>query len=112
MSLNIKFPLAIHTDGVVLSVRVTPNAKKDAVENIKLDVNGKAKLRVRVTAVPEDGKANKAVIKLLAKYFAISSSSFTLISGDTSRHKRFLITAPYEMPKFYEMLCSCLIPYV
>ncbi len=109
MSLNIKLPLATCIEGVALSVRVTPNAKKDAVENIKLDAKGKVELWVRVVAVPEDGKANKAVIKLLAKYFAISSSSFTLMSGEASRHKRFLIAVPYEIPKLYEMLRSCLI---
>ena len=66
-----------------LEVRVIPNAKAEAI-SIEDD-----QIRVRVTVVPEDGKANKAVIALLAKALGVSKSSVTLIRGETSRTKLF-----------------------
>jgi uncharacterized protein len=48
-------------------------------------------LRVQVTAVPEKGKANKALVKLLAGLLGISASRCSLLSGETSSRKKFLI---------------------
>ena len=44
-------------------------------------------LRVRVKAVPDKGKANAAVIALLAKALSVPKSAMTLVSGDTARLK-------------------------
>lgn len=94
--MTIILPLIPHAEGCILAIYVTPKAAKDYIGSIEIDASGKAWLRVRITAVPEDGKANKAVIKLLAKSWKIASSSFSVLSGDTSRQKRLFITAPYE----------------
>lgn len=48
-------------------------------------------LRVRVTAVPDKGKANTAVIGLLAKALGVPKSAVTLVSGDTARLKTVAI---------------------
>jgi hypothetical protein len=48
-------------------------------------------LKIRVTAAPEKGKANKALIKLLAKETGIASGCFEVVSGATSRKKRLII---------------------
>ena len=69
-----------------LAVRVTPNAKTDAI------VIDEAQVKVRVTVVPEDGKANKAVIALVAKALGVSKSSVTIVRGETSREKVLQIT--------------------
>lgn len=69
--------------GAELAVRVTPKARRNAVI---LDVQG---LRVLVTAVPEKGKANEAVAKLLAKSLGVAKSRLKLIRGETSRDKVF-----------------------
>ena len=61
--------------------RVTPNAKADAISIED------GQLKVRVTVVPEDGKANKAVIALLAKALGVSKSSVTIVRGETARDK-------------------------
>ncbi|ETX15856.1 hypothetical protein OCH239_11785 [Roseivivax halodurans JCM 10272] len=71
--------------GSTLSLRVTPRASRDAVEETA------AGLKVRVTAPPEDGKANAAVQKLLAKALGIAKTRLTLIAGQTSRDKVFRI---------------------
>ena len=46
-------------------------------------------LKATVTAVPEKGRANEALIELLAKTFKIRKSAFNLVSGETDRHKTF-----------------------
>ena len=67
-------------------MRVTPRAKHNEVSGVS---NGA--LQVRTTAPPADGKANSAVIKLLAKYLGVAPSSISLLRGQTSRNKRFLV---------------------
>jgi len=69
---------------VVVSLRVTPRSARDAIEGV--DETGA--IRVRVTAAPADGAANKAVQKLLAKTLGLPKGAVTLITGATSRHKR------------------------
>lgn len=89
-------PLTPDADGCVLAVHATPRARKDAIEGIETDAAGQAWLRIRTTAAPEDGKANKAIIKHLSKQWKIAASCFTLVSGGTSRYKRIRIAAPYQ----------------
>lgn len=71
--------------GSELAVRVTPKASRARIE-----VEGNA-IRVYVTVVPEDGKANAAVQALLAKALGIAKSRVTLIRGATARDKVFRI---------------------
>lgn len=70
-----------------IALRVTPNAKADAI-SIEDGL-----LKIRVTVVPEDGKANKAVIALLAKALGVSKSSVTIVRGETARDKLVRIDA-------------------
>ena len=72
---------------MTLHLRVTPNAGADRIDGTELRDDGTAVLRVRVTAVPDKGKANAAVIGLLAKALGVSKSALTLVSGDTARLK-------------------------
>ena len=72
-------------DGTEFTVRVTPRASKN-----RIDAEGD-KIRVYVTTVPENGKANTAVRKLLAKAIGLAPSRLVLVSGDTSRDKQFRI---------------------
>ncbi|MBA4757523.1 MAG: DUF167 domain-containing protein [Sphingosinicella sp.] len=68
-----------------LSIRVTPNASVDAVQMPADQDNGV--LQVRVTATPEDGKANAAVLRLLADALKQPVSSLELLRGGGARHK-------------------------
>ncbi|MBO0661152.1 DUF167 family protein [Jiella sp. MQZ9-1] len=81
----------IEGEDVVLFVRVTPRAAKDAVEAVQVDAAGDKRLAVRLRAVPEDGKANKALIALLAKSWGIPKSTITVASGTTQRQKTLRI---------------------
>lgn len=69
--------------GAEFSLRVTPKASRNAVEQTPEG------LKVWVTTVPEDGKANKAVVKLLADALGVAKSRLTLVRGATSRDKVF-----------------------
>ncbi len=79
-------------DGILLFVRVTPRASKDAIEGVVTDADGNARLAVRLRAVPEDGKANKALIALLAKSWKIPKSAIEVVSGFTMRQKTLKLT--------------------
>jgi len=69
-----------------IKVKVKPNAKKDEIKKIDTDY-----YEVRVTAVPEKGKANKRVIEILSKHFKVPKSKIRLVRGETSREKVFEI---------------------
>ena len=79
--------LSGRADGVRLAIKLTPRAGRDAVQGIEVDAQGQAWLAVRVTAAPESGKANAALIKLLAKRWGLPASAVRLVSGATSRRK-------------------------
>lgn len=65
-----------------LTIRVQPRAKRNAIE-----VDGE-KVTVRVTAVPENGKANDAVVALLAKRLGIAKRRISVVRGHKARDKR------------------------
>ena len=72
-------------EGAEIAVRVTPKAGRD-----RILVEDDA-IRVYVTTVPEDGKANKAVVKLISKALGVPKTRLDLIRGATSRDKVFRI---------------------
>jgi len=79
-------PLAhLAQPGIQIAVRVTPRAARNRI------TQKDGQIRVYVTAVPEDGKANVAVQKLLAKALGVAKSRLTLIRGQTARDKTFTI---------------------
>ncbi|WP_236020209.1 DUF167 domain-containing protein [Sabulicella rubraurantiaca] len=78
--------------GVVVALRVTPGARRDAVEGIAEGPDGTPLLRLRVAAPPVEGAANAAVLRLLAKALGVRPSAVTLLAGETARIKRVAIT--------------------
>jgi len=80
-------PFEAVTDGVRLSLRVTPKASRNAIAGLADTASGDKALKVTVTAVPENGKANEAVVKLLAKAWKLPKTSLTVVAGATDRNK-------------------------
>ncbi|WP_193174406.1 DUF167 family protein [Oricola nitratireducens] len=81
-------------DGHVdIFLRVTPNASRNAIEGAETRDDGQVRLRLRITAQPEKGKANKAAIAILAKALHLPKSAFSVISGETARDKTLRIGA-------------------
>jgi uncharacterized protein len=80
-------------EAVLLHVHVQPKARANAVKGW----HGAA-LRVSVTAAPENGKANRAVIALLAETFDVAPSSINLVRGAASRDKWFRMPQGVKIP--------------
>lgn len=78
--------LQTHDEGVILPVHAQPGARRSGV----VGEHGGA-LKVAVTQAPEKGKANKAIIAVLAKSLHLKKSQIELLSGATSTQKRFLL---------------------
>jgi uncharacterized protein (TIGR00251 family) len=79
--------LTSHAGGTVLPVRAQPGAKKNAVIGERAGA-----LRVAVSAAPEKGKANAAIQDVLAEALGCRASQIGLLSGETSRDKKFLVS--------------------
>ena len=80
-------------DDLLLNLYVQPNTKKD--ELIGEYGNN---LKIRITALPVENKANKHLIKFLAKTFSVSSTKVELLKGENQRIKRVKILAPATLP--------------
>ncbi|EJF81321.1 Uncharacterised ACR, YggU family COG1872 [Candidatus Bartonella washoeensis] len=84
------------THGLSLFVHLSPKASIDRIMGVECRDDGKQYLVIRIRAVPEDGKANKALIKFLAKQWKIPSSCIALKSGATSRYKQLYFSGYSE----------------
>jgi uncharacterized protein (TIGR00251 family) len=72
--------------GIVLAVKAAPKSSRDAILGVMDTPQGPA-LKVAVTAAPDRGKANAAVIELIANAFGVPKSAVTVIAGATDRSK-------------------------
>lgn len=90
---------------VTCAVNVTPKSGKDQVVGVSVADDGTREVRVRVTAPPENGKANKAVCKLMAGVLGVSKSAVSVKRGDTSHHKMLEIAMdPAAYQAWYDAL--------
>ena len=67
-----------------LPLKVVPGASRDGIQWLD---EAQTILKVRVTAAPEKGKANKAVTALIAAHLGLPKAAVTLVSGNTSQQK-------------------------
>ena len=74
-------------DGCILKCWIQPRSSRNALVGIHGDA-----IKIALTAPPVDGKANKELLKFLAKYFKLPKSSIQIIAGESSRNKTILIT--------------------
>jgi uncharacterized protein (TIGR00251 family) len=75
-----------HPDGTILSVKAQPGARRNEVRGVQ-----DGALKVCVTQAPEKGKANKALVEVLAKWLGVKKSQVELITGETASQKKFLV---------------------
>ena len=80
-------PFAETADGVRLAVRLTPKASAERIIGLADEADGGVVLKVAVTAAPENGKANAALVKLLARAFGLPPRDFSVVRGATDRRK-------------------------
>jgi uncharacterized protein (TIGR00251 family) len=79
-------PFATTTGGVRLRIRLTPRAAERII-GLAEEVGGGVALKVAVNAPPEDGKANEALLRLLARTLDLPRRDFSIALGATQRHK-------------------------
>lgn len=72
--------------GVILNCRVVPRAGKNAVQGLM----GEA-VKIRLTAPPVEGKANKALVEFLAEALDVARADVEILAGETSRNKRVFV---------------------
>ncbi|MEI9966010.1 MAG: DUF167 family protein [Caulobacteraceae bacterium] len=77
--------------GARLVVRLTPRADRDRIDGWGADADGRPVLKARTTAAPADGKANAALIRLVADALGLPPSAVRLASGASSRVKTLRI---------------------
>lgn len=83
---------------LILRLRLTPRSSRDQV----LDIMGD-RLKISITAPPVDGKANKHLVKFLAKQFRVAKSQICIVSGETDRDKTLRIEAPGCLPDEFQI---------
>ena len=75
---------------IIFTLRILPNSSKNEI--IKAD----GAIKVKITAPPVDGKANKALLEFLSKTFKIPKTSFSIVKGKTSKDKTLSVKAADE----------------
>ena len=72
--------------GVVLAVRLTPNSSRDEISGYTDEY-----VKIKISAPPNENKANKKLLEFISKYFDIPKTDTILVSGDKSRLKKILL---------------------
>lgn len=78
--------LRTHPQGTLLDLRAQPGARREGIVGVQAD-----RLKVAVHAAPEKGKANAAIIEVLAEELGLKRSQIQLVSGETSPKKTVLL---------------------
>ncbi len=81
----------LEANGIALWLRLTPKGGRDAVEGVETLSDGRRVLKARVRAAPDNGKANAALIDLLAGWLRAPKRAISIRSGETARIKQIFI---------------------
>ncbi len=73
-------------DGIIIPARIQPNSSKEKIMGEYAE-----KLKIAVTSPPEKGKANKSIVKVLAKWLNIKTSDIQIVSGEKSKDKKIFV---------------------
>ena len=100
-------PYGVNVSGIRLAVRLTPKARRAAIRGIARAADGAAYVKAGVTAPAEGGKANRALIKLLARELRLPASTMHIAAGATARQKSVQIAGdPAQLRKRLELFCG------
>ena len=70
-----------------LRVHILPYAKKSEIVSSQRDLFGKETMQIRIAAPAEDGKANKELVRFLARHFSVAKSNVSIVVGEFARDK-------------------------
>jgi uncharacterized protein (TIGR00251 family) len=85
-------PWRARDGGLALIVRLTPKSARDEILGIACLSDGRRVIKARVRATPQDGEANAALIRLIAKSLRIPAASIRIESGATARLKTLILS--------------------
>ena len=85
-------------ENLILSCSIQPKSGEDRIVGPAGEY-----LKIRITAPPTDGKANKHLLRYLAKQFKVKQNAITIKSGHSSRIKRLCIEKPVLIPRVLEL---------
>jgi len=85
--LNRPSPFSAARDGVRVRVRLAPRASANRLVGLVAEADGGVALKIMVTAAAEHGKANDALIDLLARAWHIAKSDISIVAGAGDRRK-------------------------
>lgn len=80
-------PIKLVRGGVRVAIRLTPRAKADRIIAVTGSAGGALMLKASVTAPPESGRANEALLLLLASAWRLSRRDLAIVAGVASRQK-------------------------
>ncbi len=89
-------PYRLGDKGLELFVRVQPGASRPGLGGLREGAEGRVFLEARVTAPPEGGKANAALIKLISKETGLAKSRISITGGQSAREKSLLLEGDGE----------------
>ncbi|QPC85847.1 DUF167 domain-containing protein [Mesorhizobium sp. NBSH29] len=102
-------PVRLRSDGLDIQVRLTPRAATDTIDGLMEAADGRIYIKVRVRSVPEGGRANTALERLVSTWLGVPVRDVALASGSTSRIKTVRIAGdPAETAKRLQGLIGCL----
>ena len=103
-------PYSMNDSGIRLAIRLTPKASHASINGMARTNDGQAYVKATVTAPAEGGKANRALLKLLARELRQPASTMHIASGATARQKSIQIAGnPANLKKRLELFCGELI---
>ena len=85
--------IVINDNGVLVRLKISPNSSKN-----QIIIDGDI-IKLKITAQPIEGKANKAVIEYLSKLLKTPKTSIEILKGDTSKEKTIFITTSDNVKK-------------
>ena len=84
-------PFAPTAGGLSVRLRLTPSGRANRIDGVAAEADGASHFKAQVTAAPEKGKANQALVKMLAKEWGVAKSDIEVVQGQTARNKTLLI---------------------
>ncbi len=72
-------------EGLIIRLKISPNASKNEI------IRSSDGIKIKITAQPIDGKANKCLVEFISKKYKIPKSSIAIVRGETSKEKTILI---------------------
>ncbi len=84
-------PYAAVPEGLRVFVRLQPKARRERIEGIVTQADGRVAFKVAVTAPPEAGKANAALVALLGKSWRLPKRAIAIVGGAADRRKTLLL---------------------